>query len=596
MKIKSAIASCLFFFSADAQNVGIGTTNPTATLEVIRGTSPNGTAMLRGTTHTSFFNNGAFEDTYIRAGKDNGYVILNNIAGGKVGIGLSIPQQLLSINGGMNIDQAEQNNGGIDNNVLRFGSNSGEAIGSARQGSNNLYGLDLYTNSLNRMSVTSGGNVGIGTANPQARFHVTDSSVVFSAAGNIPVMSGSTPVSGAGRRMMWFSDHAAFRAGFVNGTQWDRINIGYYSFAAGINLTATGYASTGMGSGTFATGFVSTAMGNATSAAGPYSTAMGYFTSATGNVSTAMGSITSAAGFASSAMGNGTFAEGYYSTAMGENTTAKASASLSIGAFNNNSDNPNPIVPDPADRILQIGNGTASVRSNAITVLRNGKTGIGLTDPQQALSIRGGMNIDQTNLNDGTIGDNVLRFGNNSGEAIGSARSGSSNLFGLDFYTGSAKRMSISNAGFVGIGIANPAVQLCVNGNIAYTSYLGACSDIRYKRNFTSFCNPLQSILSLNGFYYQWKKEEYPDMQFTGNRQLGFSAQEMEILFPEIVMTDNNGYKSVDYGRLTPVLVEAIKEQQKQIEELKKLVEKMMRQQLTVHERKTFVSYSFILN
>jgi len=46
----------------------------------------------------------------------------------------------------------------------------------------------------------------------------------------------------------------------------------------------------------------------------------------------------------------------------------------------------------------------------------------------------------------------------------------------------------------------------------------------------------------------------FPDMQFTDNRQIGFSAQEVEKLFPEVVMTDVNGYKSVDYGRLTPVL------------------------------------------
>jgi hypothetical protein len=44
----------------------------------------------------------------------------------------------------------------------------------------------------------------------------------------------------------------------------------------------------------------------------------------------------------------------------------------------------------------------------------------------------------------------------------------------------------------------------------------------------------------------------------------------VEKLFPEVVMTDANGYKSVDYGRLTPVLVEAIKEQQQQIDEIKK--------------------------
>ena len=57
-----------------------------------------------------------------------------------------------------------------------------------------------------------------------------------------------------------------------------------------------------------------------------------------------------------------------------------------------------------------------------------------------------------------------------------------------------------------------------------------------------------------------------------------------ETLFPEIVMTDTNGYKSVDYGRLTPILVEAIKEQQQQIDaqqqqinELKTMMEKLLK-------------------
>jgi hypothetical protein len=164
---------CLLAIKPKAQNVGIGTPAPQATLDVIRGTSANGTAMFRGTTHISFFNNGVFEDTYIRAGRDNGYVILNNIPGGRVGIGLAVPQQLLSVNGGMNLDQGDQNSGVMDNNVLRFGSNSGEAISSTRlTGGNNLFGLDFYTNSLKRISVTLGGNVGIGTTTPSEKLEV----------------------------------------------------------------------------------------------------------------------------------------------------------------------------------------------------------------------------------------------------------------------------------------------------------------------------------------------------------------------------------------------------------------------------------------
>jgi len=73
-------------------------------------------------------------------------------------------------------------------------------------------------------------------------------------------------------------------------------------------------------------------------------------------------------------------------------------------------------------------------------------------------------------------------------------------------------------------------------------------------------------------------------MEFNDNRQIGFSAQEVEKIFPEVVMTDSKGYKSIDYGKLTPVAVEAIKEQQheinemkKQIAELKKMVEELGR-------------------
>ena len=66
--------------------------------------------------------------------------------------------------------------------------------------------------------------------------------------------------------------------------------------------------------------------------------------------------------------------------------------------------------------------------------------------------------------------------------------------------------------------------------------------------------------------------------------RLAFSAQEVEKLFPEIVVTDASGYKSMDYGRLTPVLVEAIKEQQErintmqqQIDEMKKMIDKLIK-------------------
>src|SRR5258705_13342096 len=132
-------------------------------------------------------------------------------------------------------------------------------------------------------------NVGIGTTNPLARLHVNDSSVVFSASNDIPATAGNVAISGAGRRMMWYPDKAAFRTGYAGGPQWDKDSIGNYSFAAGFNVKAKAIGSIAIGFGTNALNLYSTAMGYFTNASGLYSTAIGNQTNASGFVSTAMG-------------------------------------------------------------------------------------------------------------------------------------------------------------------------------------------------------------------------------------------------------------------------------------------------------------------
>jgi hypothetical protein len=91
--------------------------------------------------------------------------------GGNVGIGTPLPQQNLSVNAGLNIDQAGVNGGAI-NPGLTFGSGSGEGIASSRISLLNLWGLDFYTSSKPRLSITNGGNVGIGTQAPAALLDV----------------------------------------------------------------------------------------------------------------------------------------------------------------------------------------------------------------------------------------------------------------------------------------------------------------------------------------------------------------------------------------------------------------------------------------
>ena len=147
-------------------------------------------------------------------------------------------------------------------------------------------------------------NVGIGTANPLARLHVADSSVVFSAGGPASILTyGNPPIRGEGRRMMWYAEKGAFRAGYVDAKKWDKDSTGYYSIGLGYNSKASGYISFATGANNIASGSSSTAMGNNSTASGQSSFAMGENTISSGWSSTAMGSFTTASGFASTAMG-----------------------------------------------------------------------------------------------------------------------------------------------------------------------------------------------------------------------------------------------------------------------------------------------------
>ena len=100
-------------------------------------------------------------------------------------------------------------------------------------------------------------------------------------------------------------------------------------------------------------------------------------------------------------------------------------------------------------------------------------------------------------------------------------------------------------------------------------------SDKRFKRNITNIDNAVDKVLSLNGVYYYWKKDQFPEKGFDDERQIGFIAQDLEKVFPELVKTDEQGYKSVNYGAMSAVLLEAVKQQQQDIENLKKEIEEL---------------------
>ena len=104
---------------------------------------------------------------------------------------------------------------------------------------------------------------------------------------------------------------------------------------------------------------------------------------------------------------------------------------------------------------------------------------------------------------------------------------------------------------------------------------MGAVSDVSFKKEIRPLTSSLEKVSSLQGVSYEWKTEEYPEKGFTKERQIGLIAQEVEPLLPELVHTDKEGKKSLSYDKLTAVLVEAIKEQQKEIEELRSMIKEL---------------------
>ncbi|MCO5252177.1 MAG: tail fiber domain-containing protein [Candidatus Kapabacteria bacterium] len=256
------------------------------------------------------------------------------------------------------------------------------------------------------MVVLKNGSTGIGTSTPTALLHTngtgTDEGNILFVGEYKSTDPGDPPASGAGTRMMWYPDKAAFRAGAVIGVQWDKANIGIHSVAMGYNNTASGDYSIAMGHSTYAYGDYSTATGSNSDAAGDYSTAIGYANTASGGISTAMGGNTIASGDVSTAMGGGTTASSTFSTAMGENSTASGYASTAMGSntkarsgyetvlgrWNVDYTPSTPSAWHVNDRLFVIGNGTGSTsRSNAMTILKNGRIGIGTATPAALLHI-----------------------------------------------------------------------------------------------------------------------------------------------------------------------------------------------------------------
>ena len=166
----------------------------------------------------------------------------------------------------------------------------------------------------------------------------------------------------------------------------------------------------------------------------------------------------------------------------------------------------------------------------------NGKLGVGTTNPSDVLHIVG------------TTGQNGLTGGNST-------------------------KLRVFSSGGTAIGSKNfagtPTDGLYVHGDLNYNAGLNSVSDKRYKTNIKPLENTLDNLSKIRGVSYDWRRNEFPERNFTNKKQIGVIAQEVEAVFPELVSTSKDGYKSVDYVKLTPILIEAVKELNKMNMELR---------------------------
>ena len=135
----------------------------------------------------------------------------------------------------------------------------------------------------------------------------------------------------------------------------------------------------------------------------------------------------------------------------------------------------------------------------------------------------------------------------------------------LFFKLGGSERIRLFSGGNIAINTSTDnGYRLYVSGTIYATGNITANSDLTLKKNLELITNPIDKLMQLNGYSYQWKEDD--------SHQYGVIAQEVEKILPYAVSTGLDGIKGVSYNQIIPVLIEAVKEQKVKIENLEILL------------------------
>lgn len=243
-------------------------------------------------------------------------------------------------------------------------------------------------------------------------------------------------------------------------------------------------------------------------------------------------------------------------------------------------------VPTSVDRfhISEGDNVDVNVR---LSVEPGGNVGIGIDDPGSRLHVN--HNIIGTAVGPGTppSADQVALWVENTaspshglfartpaGASMHSLTGDGNALVAINnsdsYNTIYARNLSGTTPGVMPAIIAWGPAAIWAQGEAGGTGAWNAASDIRLKKNIESMDSVLEKVVKLNPVTFEWKEGGAGGGTYPAGKQIGLVAQEVEKIFPELTGQVQDGYSSIQYGKLSTILVEAIKEQQQEIEGLRK--------------------------
>lgn len=215
--------------------------------------------------------------------------------------------------------------------------------------------------------------------------------------------------------------------------------------------------------------------------------------------------------------------------------------------------------------------------TSSLDIAASGKVGLGTQSPNAKLDIKesedsfvGGLQLRRSTTNDTwaltTASDNSLYVGYASDASLANDNA--------DFNFA----MVVTNTNRVGIGTAGPTDLLSVNGTASKPGggSWAVFSDERLKTIKGNFTSGLKAVMQLQPLRYEYKRDNALQLKSTGEH-VGFGALAVQKVIPEAVITSDSGYLQVNNDPILWTMLNAIKEQQQQIEQLRKEVRQLRR-------------------